>query len=69
MGDLETTAELVVKELPPEIVRKMKDQLVYKGGKATFEVIGIRLEFLYLVFMPVKSRGISKAMFEIALTV
>ncbi|XP_066957175.1 titin-like [Macrobrachium rosenbergii] len=38
LGDQECTAELTVRELPAEIVRKMKDQVVSKGNKATFEV-------------------------------
>lgn len=38
MGDLECSAELGVRELPAEIIRKMEDQLVYRGGKAIFEV-------------------------------
>ncbi|KAK8746935.1 hypothetical protein OTU49_016904 [Cherax quadricarinatus] len=38
LGDQECTAELTVRELPAEIVRKMKDQVVSKGNRATMEV-------------------------------
>lgn len=38
LGDQECTAELTVRELPAEIVRKMKDQVVNKGNRATMEV-------------------------------
>ena len=38
LGDVECTAELSVRELPAEIVGKMKDQTVAQGAKATFEV-------------------------------
>lgn len=38
LGDQECTAELTVRELPAEIVRKMKDQVISKGNRATMEV-------------------------------
>ncbi|KAK7082946.1 hypothetical protein SK128_021397 [Halocaridina rubra] len=38
LGDQECTAELTVRELPAEIVRKMKDQVVSKGQRASMEV-------------------------------
>lgn len=38
LGDQECTAELTVRELPAEIVKKMKDQVVSKGNRATMEV-------------------------------
>lgn len=43
LGDHECTAELTVRELPAEIVRKMKDQVVSKGNRATMEVRNFRV--------------------------
>lgn len=38
LGDLETTCELTVRELPAEIVKDMIDQTVNKAEKASFAV-------------------------------
>lgn len=49
LGEHECTAELTVRELPAEIVRKMKDQVVSKGNRATMEV-GSRCFFILYLF-------------------
>lgn len=38
LGDEECTAELVVVELPPQIIKKLEDVTVAKGEKACFEI-------------------------------
>lgn len=38
LGDLESTCELSVRELPAEIVKDMTDQTVNKAEKASFDV-------------------------------
>lgn len=38
LGDEECTAELVVVELPPQIIKKLEDVTVAKGERATFEI-------------------------------
>lgn len=38
LGDLESTCELTVRELPAEIVKDMEDQTVNKAEKASFAV-------------------------------
>ena len=51
LGELECTAELSVRELPAEIVRKMSDQSINKGSKATFEVSCTNCKLFHIIYM------------------
>ena len=51
LGELECTAELGVRELPAEIVRKMSDQSINKGSKATFEVFNNKFLLYHMIYI------------------